>query len=218
MKNIHLFRQVFPLIFLLICFPLVSPAQLSGTYTIGGTSPDYLSFGDALTDLASQGVSGATEFVVRDGTYSEQVLVPHIAGISAVNRVVFRSQSGDPDDVILEYASGTSTQSYTLAFDGASYVSFRDMTISGLGSSYRSAVAVMGNVSYNEVSGCKLNTSLTTTTSNYMAVLYGGDHDAGCGRLCQFLQGQSDQKGVLWSISLCSLWRYRGEYQLRSCF
>src|SRR5512135_1107775 len=55
---------------------------LSGTYTIGGASPSYASFGAAVSDLISRGVSGAVTFNVRAGTYTEHIDLLPISGSS----------------------------------------------------------------------------------------------------------------------------------------
>jgi len=56
----------------------VRAQPMSGTYTIGGSSPNYATFGAAVTDLVSKGVNGAVVFNVRNGTYTEQINIPAI--------------------------------------------------------------------------------------------------------------------------------------------
>ena len=48
---------------------------LNGVYTIGGASPDYVSFNAAVADMLTCGITGPVIFNVRTGTYTEQVLV-----------------------------------------------------------------------------------------------------------------------------------------------
>lgn len=109
----------------------MSPAgcsPLAGTYTIGGASPDYVDFQDAVDDLINCGVSAAVTFNVRSGTYEEQLSIPAISGASATNTITFQSQTGTNTDVILEY-DPNSTLNYVLELTSADYFTFQNMTL-----------------------------------------------------------------------------------------
>ena len=97
-------RHIFTVAFLayLMLFSVATNAQLSGDYTIGGSSPDYVSFAAAQTDLETSGVSGAVVFNIRPGTYIETVggsdgFGP-ITGSSATNTITFKPET---DGVII---------------------------------------------------------------------------------------------------------------------
>ena len=77
-------------------------AQLSGEYTIGGTSPDYTNITNAATALNDNGVNGPVTFLIRDGEYEDTWNLGIITGISAENKVTFISESGDNDAVIIK--------------------------------------------------------------------------------------------------------------------
>lgn len=104
---------------------------LNGTYTIGGTTPDYATFNAALTDLETNGVSGPVTFNIRTGTYNEQIRINSFTGASLANMVVFQSETGIPTDVVLHHQhTGTSTNAnYTIFIDGADFLTFQNMTI-----------------------------------------------------------------------------------------
>ena len=148
--------------------PVKIGAGLTGTYTIGGLSPDFTSFNDAASALANSGVCGATVFNVRDGSYNESLVIGTVKGASSVNTVTFQSQSGDSSKVILDtaWAGGYSARSYVLRLNGASYVTFREMTIINNTStmySYTDAVEIAGGSNYNTFA----NDVITTPTSYY---------------------------------------------------
>lgn len=106
----------------------VSP-PMSGTYTIGGTTPDYASFTAAITDIQTRGISGAVTFNVRPGVYgtdagteADTILVlGAIQGASAVNTVSFVKESGT---VVIERTGTAATNDYILLLNGADYVTF----------------------------------------------------------------------------------------------
>nr|MDA3891905.1 hypothetical protein [Salinivirgaceae bacterium] len=56
--------------------------SLNGTYTIGGTSPDFINFTEAVTVLNTAGIVGPVDFLVRDGYYDEQIVIGKINGSS----------------------------------------------------------------------------------------------------------------------------------------
>jgi hypothetical protein len=103
-------------------------SQLSGSYTIGGTAPSYLTFAAAVADLAAQGVSGPTTFNVRNGSYQESVLVDNIPGISAANPVTIQSESGDSSAVVL-WHNASSPVDYVLRIENLHDITIRGITV-----------------------------------------------------------------------------------------
>ncbi|MCK4664138.1 MAG: T9SS type A sorting domain-containing protein [Bacteroidales bacterium] len=128
MKKIILTLTVFSLL-----FSNAFSQSLSGDYTIGGGTPDYNTFNEAVADLELNGISGAVIFNIETGTYNEQLTIPKIEGSSSVNTITFQSVTGDSTDVVLEYASTSVDSNYTLKFDTCSYVNFKKMTINSQG-------------------------------------------------------------------------------------
>jgi len=116
-------------------------AGLSGTYTIGGTSPDYATFGAAIADLRAKGFCGSVIFNVRDGVYNENLNITAFSSSSPTATVTFQSASGDSSKVTLVSSSG-----YPLTFDGCSYITFRTMRIQGSG--YSGAVDIANTSTY----------------------------------------------------------------------
>ncbi|MDX5436130.1 MAG: hypothetical protein LPK03_03000, partial [Pontibacter sp.] len=89
-------------------------AALSGVYTIGGVSPDFKTFTEAVTVLNNAGVVGPVTFKVRNGTYNEQIVIGKVTGASATNKIVFESESGDSTKAVLRYTDSNSIIDYTL--------------------------------------------------------------------------------------------------------
>lgn len=107
--------------------------QLSGTYTINGSSPtsgtNYQTFAAAATDLNTLGVSSPVIFNVQAGTYTEQVSISTISGASAVNTVTFM---GLGDLTTLE-ATPTTANRPVLSLDSASHIIIDSLRIEVLG-------------------------------------------------------------------------------------
>ena len=177
---------------------------LSGTYTIGGASPDYNTFRDAVAAINTNGVCGPVTFNVRDGYYNESVLISSVKGTSAINQVTFQSQSLDSTKVTLDtaYSSGYSSRGYTVRYDNASYINFNKMTISNYGSySYGYAdVVEFGNKSdYNTLSNDLLLSNTTTSTYNYGYVVSNDDATYENYNTVKYSRISGAQAGVYWS-------------------
>ena len=104
---------------------------MSGTYTIGGSSPDYATFTDAVNALTTEGVSGPVVFNVRSGQYDEAVTLPAITGASATNTITFQAEGGDSSLVTL---SNTVSGNYVIQLNGGDYFIFRHLTLDADGS------------------------------------------------------------------------------------
>lgn len=145
---------------------------LSGTLTIGGTSPNYATFADAASSLNTYGVCGPVTFNVRTGTYPEQMLLGEIAGTSATNRIIFQSESGVRTDVNLTWAGTGTGDNYVVQFNGADYVTVRNMTMTATGPDYGRVVQFNGMSDGVRISNCVMQGVYTATTSSNTAVIY----------------------------------------------
>lgn len=114
--------------FIIICcliLSLYSKAQLSGIYTIGGSSPDFLTLSAAVSSLNSNGVSGPVVFNIRNGIYNESVALDSIAGVTSQNTITFQSESGDSSLVIVT----SNSMSSTIWIENSDYILLNKITI-----------------------------------------------------------------------------------------
>jgi hypothetical protein len=112
---------------------------LSGSYTIGGNSPDFATLQDAANALKVNGISSPIFFNIRPGTYSKNggnntvlLLDSTVAGLSSTNRITFQpdaASGGNVDNVILEMnITNTSTADAALVLVRLDYITFRNIT------------------------------------------------------------------------------------------
>jgi len=152
----------------------LSPS-LAGTYKIGGAGADFATFSAAVSALNTRGVCAPVTFNVTSGTYNEQIMLQSIPGSSATNTVTFQSAAGDSTKVILTEPSSNNygSSNYTVYLNGASNVTFKQITISSTGSGYYGYVVEMSNgASNNQVLNCQLIGVQTTNTSSYLSIIY----------------------------------------------
>ncbi|MBI5647106.1 MAG: hypothetical protein HY962_09225, partial [Ignavibacteriae bacterium] len=147
-------------------------ASLSGTFTIGGTTPNYATFAAAAADIVANGVCGPVVFNVRPGTYTERVNLTQISGASATNTITFQSENGNNTSVILQYSPTSTTDMGTVNLQGADWVTFKNMTIKSNGTTYAAAVQFNGGSDNCSFLNNKLQGYAAATTSTYQAVIY----------------------------------------------
>lgn len=141
------------------CFFIRKTGGLSGTYTIGGTNPDYPGFNAAKNDLLSKGICGPVVFNVRPGIYNEQMRFTAIEGSGNGNTITFQSEQGDSSTTLLSFAT-TALNNYVLAFDSSSsYISFKKIGIQNTSTT---------NIDYNVI--LLLNSSHHITLSNLLVI------------------------------------------------
>lgn len=169
---------------------------LNGTYSIGGTTPDYATFAAAVNALIQCGISGPVVFDVRTATYTEQISIPEISGASATNTITFRAESGNRADVTLTAASSASiSTNYTLQLDGADYFRFNDMTIQRSGTNtYANVVNLAGDVFDNRFDNVVFS-GRTGSASASAALVLSDDNNSGNSTNtfedCHFLNGSA---------------------------
>ncbi len=147
----------------------------AGNYTINqgaaASSTNFQSFGAALTALACGGVSGPVVFTVMGSTpYNEQVDIGGINGSSATNTITFDGGFGNAANRIITYNS-TSTN-FTVRLNGASYMYFKNLTITAQNTSLGTALTFLSNARYDTFYNVIFNGVSTTSNSTNMAVIY----------------------------------------------
>lgn len=116
------------LVLLLLVASSPARAQLAGAYTVGGTSPDYATLGDAFADLEASGVSGPVLLQVRYGTYSGALSLGVVPGVSATNRIVVRGLPDGTGDLPTVETTPAALTGWVVDV-AADYVTVEDLTI-----------------------------------------------------------------------------------------
>ena len=122
----------YKLLFVIFFIALISASPdlysqcLNGTYTIGGTNPDYTSIALAVNDLNNQGICGPVIFNIRPGNYRNTSTLNQISGSSPNNTLTFRAENGDSSSVIIEQQS--LNHDFIFKLRGTKYVSFENLS------------------------------------------------------------------------------------------
>ncbi len=149
---------------------------LNGTYTIGGVGFDFGNFNTAVAALHAYGVCGPVVFDVREATYTEQVQINTIDGVSAVNTVTFQADPANTNPAILQYNSQAFSDNYVLNIDGSSFLRFRELTINTTSTgSYAGIIAfTQANDDIQFINNI-IEAPVSTSNSINRALVYGDD-------------------------------------------
>lgn len=146
--------------------------SLNGVYTIGGVTPNFANFTEAASALAVAGVSGSVTFNVRNGVYNEQINLGNVQGTSTSNRITFKAESGNRNNVTLSYAATTLANNYVIKLTGTNFVNFSSITIQATGvGSYGTAILLENSASNDSIYNCRIVGVNTTSTTSDFALL-----------------------------------------------
>ncbi|MBT3301613.1 MAG: DUF5011 domain-containing protein [Bacteroidetes bacterium] len=133
---------------------------MGGVYTVGA-GQDYTTLNDAYNALKTCGILAPVVFDVKAGTYSENLVLEPVLGMTEVNTVTF--QGASKSSVIMNTSA-----SAAIEFDAADYFRFENMTINGSG---YCVLWYHNNANHNIVYNCDLNGNTSTTSSAYNVIL-----------------------------------------------
>jgi hypothetical protein len=144
---------------------------LTGTVTVGGTSPNYPTLTAAVTDLQSRGVgAGGLTVAIRPGTYSEPIVLNSLSGTSAANPVRFVGRGG----IVTLRPLGTSASTdAAVSVTASSFVTFDSLNVADGGTSAANQI----ETGYF-ITGTGTQGSTNNTVSNCAVQLGGGSGPA----------------------------------------
>ncbi len=142
---------------------------LNGTYTIGGTSPNYSSLNAAAADVTANGVNGPVVFKIRNGTYPELLLLSAIPGASNQNTISFEGESQDSAAVIIN-GSTTANQQNTLFLNQVEYIRFKHLHFLQTPNVNNNSVIFINRGKYIRFSNCYIqgHNSATSSATDYL--------------------------------------------------
>ncbi|MCU0421365.1 MAG: T9SS type A sorting domain-containing protein [Bacteroidia bacterium] len=140
------------------------PAFAGGTYTINNALPtggsNFASFSSAFAAL-SCGISGPVIFNVdpTSGPYTEQVVIPEIAGITASTPITVNGNNRT-----LQFTPTTAAR-HIIQINGADYLTIKDLNIVGLATDFGWAVHLTNGAQFDSLINCTINLNAVTSTT-----------------------------------------------------
>jgi PKD repeat protein len=163
------------IIILLVFIGYIAQAQVSGINYIdssatssyvgnpsGVSGKTWQTFNGAVTALSSYGINSAVTFMVKKGTYNEQVTLPSISGVSAMNTLTFDGGAGNASTRILVYAATAAANSHVFQSNNCSYVTIKNLKFVNNGTSYGCCIHLYGVCNY-----CNIHRNICTFSKTY---------------------------------------------------
>lgn len=171
-------KSLFNTILFLAITALGISAPLSGTYTINSSLPtsgtNFASFNSAEDSLTINGVSGPVIFLVKQGTYTEQVSFGTIVGVSSTNTITLKADPTNTGIAKIEFNTATSSSNYVIRFNNASHFIVDSLVVASNSSSFGTLIDFEGNSSHIELKNNNFLGSSTGGSSTNFALINKG--------------------------------------------
>ncbi|HEX6430838.1 MAG TPA: gliding motility-associated C-terminal domain-containing protein [Niastella sp.] len=163
---------------------VVNPALPAGTFTINKNNPgsyipgvpggNFISFNEAKAAMGC-GIGGPVVFNVEAGSgpYTEQLILDSISGTSAINTITFNGNGNT-----ITFNATSNSQRAVIKLNGADHIIFDSLVIAAGGGTYGYGVQLINNADSNTFRNCTINTSVTSTSTNYAGIVINSS-DAG---------------------------------------
>ena len=147
---------------------------LSGNYIVGAAPSDYLTFNAANNALKTRGANGVVNFMVKTGTYNEQLVLSAYPGsTNPANIVSFNSIANNADSVSLEFNSVGAPEPSVVKYNGVNginfnFISIKQLAVATTGTYY--TIQFIGMNNFDTINSCKISMpvySPTNTVGSY---------------------------------------------------
>ncbi|MDZ4758840.1 MAG: GEVED domain-containing protein, partial [Bacteroidota bacterium] len=162
------------------CTGGISGTSFTINPSVAASASNFTSFTSAVTAItACGGISGPVKFTVAAGTYTEQINLTGISGLSSTNTLAFDGGAGNAATRILQ-ASGTASLPYTIRINNLSYISIKNLTIRGTGgNAWPVNILASSTVTADTIKNCIIDFGSTSVASfnstNYMGIVLNGN-------------------------------------------
>ncbi len=147
----------------------------AGIYTIGGNNPNYNTINEAVASLAC-GITGPVTFNIRPGTYNERFTINSPKNTNSTNTIVFKSENGDPNSVIISNSvPGTpaATTRNVVRLNRSRNIVFENLTFNNSSNSIAGASAIQITSQARDITirGCIIMMDTNSTTPNIFGIV-----------------------------------------------
>jgi hypothetical protein len=146
---------------------------MSGTYTVGGTTPSFNTLQVAIDSLQHRGVNGAVTLDIRPGIYNGQINIGIVPGVSATNTVTIESENHDSTSVTLTDTSSLTTGNFVFHVYGADFLILRHLTLYRIGAASNCTVMnFASNSRYFKMYSCIVKNDFTNGTAQEQSLVW----------------------------------------------
>jgi len=147
-----------------VCTTYLGLSQLSGTGIVNASGGgNFTSLSQAAEAINTQGINGTYTLQLAPGTYSEQIVLNNNTG-----SLIIESQSGNPDDTMIQYFDATDEAQHVIRLEEVSNVTIRNLTFDTQESDNGTIIDIRGNCENYTIDG-----NVFLGDRNGSAVLFG---------------------------------------------
>ncbi len=149
-------------------------AQLSGTYTVGGASPNFPNLDSAFNYMEINGVSGKVRLNVRSGNYTLSTTISNISGADS-NKFIQISPDPTNSSPVIFKSKNDSANNFLIKIE-QSFLKFDSLTfVVDSSSTYGTIISFNTNCNSTSFNACNFLGKDTNSTSTNFAIIY---HDS----------------------------------------
>ncbi|MCX6209341.1 MAG: hypothetical protein NTZ59_07490, partial [Bacteroidetes bacterium] len=160
---------------------ILNPLLPAGTYTIDCNFPtvpppnspgdNFNNFNDAINAMQC-GIRGSVVFDIKGCTFNEQVKMPYVAGTGSNSTITFQGFNNNAAGATLTFAPTTAAANYTLRYDSATYVTFKDLNIENTDPVNARVVEFFNKAINSKLLNCNITTSKSVLSGTANAAVY----------------------------------------------
>ncbi len=139
---------------------------LSGVYTVGGTSPDFLDVNQGIELMQGCGISGSVTLQLEAGNYGDIAITGSIPGANDMATVTITSTTANASDVIIK------TSNVALMLQDAKYLKFEHITFDATNGT--KAIQFLSACENIEITNCTILLDSTSTNNSHAGIYKGG--------------------------------------------
>ena len=194
---------------------------MSGVYVIGSNpTSDFSTVAAAIEALGVLGVEGNVTFKIEAGNYTEKVILPEVAGVSAEATVTFCSATGNAADVVFS-SDETSDTEGVWTVNGMDWLTLKNITFKSDKTGYAACLVLKNQSQHVTVDGCVFSTIVTNSgTSQNMQLVRVISEDADNANCNNFIVENSTFIGGYHALNLTqgsyATHPYRSDYIVRN--
>jgi hypothetical protein len=118
------------------CISAYATVYPAGTYYIGAKGDAFQSIREAFDSLYEKGVAGSVDLKIRSGLYQENFIIRDIKRNSELDVITLQSESGNSNDVVVQYFAEGDVDNYIVKLDSAFGVTIQNISFVTKGSQY----------------------------------------------------------------------------------
>ena len=142
------------------------PGLLKGTYTVGGSSPQFNTLAIACSYINNWGILDSVTFSVRSGSYVAQISMGEIPGASPSKPIVIIKDSKAITPPSVSFESLYPENNYVMNLNGTDGIRFNSIDFTSLGSVYGNVFVLNKHTKRISIENSSIEVSAALTSKN----------------------------------------------------